>query len=236
MRFRIALLGLLLTLPVWATGALYQVRAGRLHMTEPGITVDVRYPLVQGLGAQVDPAFNGMSKGRAHEMVAEFEKQARLSMKEAPDAPGTQAQSLNVDFETKHLSDRLLAILVSGGEYTGGAHGNPIYYSLLVDPKTGRKVNVADLFASGTDYLALLSKLSEEQLRPRLKELNTDGKWMAEGTAAKAENFQVIWPGDSGLYVLFTPYQVAPYSSGAPQIVIPYSKLGKALSDRFFDN
>lgn len=205
-------------------------------MTEPGITVDVRYPLVRGLGAKVDPAFNAMSKGRAHEMVAEFEKQARLSMEEAPEAPGMQAQSLNVDFETKHLSDRLLAILMSGGEYTGGAHGNPIIYSLLVDPKTGRKVSVSELFAPNSDYLTLLSKLSLEQLRPRVEELNTDLKWMTEGASAKAENFQVVWPGDSGLYVLFTPYQIAPYSTGAPQIVIPYSKLGKALSDRFFDN
>jgi hypothetical protein len=184
----------------------------------------------------VDEAFNDQSKKRAQEMVAEFEKEARMMLSEAPDAAGVAAQSLNVDFETKHLSNRLLALLISGAEYTGGAHPNPLFYTLLVDPASGRKVAVPELFAANSDYLATLSKLAGEELKPRLEELNTDAKWVAEGTAAKAENFDVLWPGEDGLYILFTPYQVAPYSSGAPQVVIPYQKLGKLLSDRFFDN
>lgn len=200
------------------------------------MTVDIRYPLVSGLGPAVDEAFNSQSKKRAHDLVSEFEKEARLTLKEAPNAAGVAAQSLTVDFETKHLSARLLAILMSGGEYTGGAHPNPILYALLIDPKTGRKVAVADLFVSGSDYLATLSRLSIEELKPRTEELNTDAKWVAEGASAKAENFLLVWPGEDGVYVLFPPYQVAPYSSGSPQIMIPYAKLQGLLSDRFFDN
>jgi hypothetical protein len=236
MRLQTAFLTLLLVLPVLASGALYQVRAGQLQKSEPGITIDVRYPLVSGWGAEIDAAFNEQSEQRARGMMANFEKEARELRAEAPDAPGTSAQSLDLDFQTKHLSDRLLALLLKGSEYTGGAHPNPILYVLLVDPKSGRKVPVGDLFVAGTDHLALLSKLAGEQLKPRLEELNTDAKWITEGTAAEADNFTLIWPGESGLTVLFAPYQVAPYSSGAPEIVIPYSKLQGVLSDRFFDN
>jgi hypothetical protein len=205
-------------------------------MTEPGFSVDVRYPLVHGLGAQVDAAFNAQSKQRAQDVVAEFEKEARMTLSEAPDAAGVLAQSLTADFETKHLSNRLLALLVVGSEFTGGAHPNAIIYALLVDPKSGRKIPVADLFKANSSYLAELSRLSGEQLKSRTEELNTDAKWVSEGTAAKAENFAVLWPGDDGLCVLFPPYQVAPYSTGTVQIVIPYKQLSGLLSDRFFDN
>jgi hypothetical protein len=236
MRLRTVLVLLWLSLPVLATGALYQVKDGRLQRAEAGFTVDVRYPRVSGLGAAVDEAFNAESKRRAEQMAAEFEKHAREMLKEAPQAPGTQAQYLNADFQTKHLSDRLLALLISGAEYTGGAHPNPFFYTLLVDPKTGHKVPVSQLFESGCDYLALLRKLSLQDLKPRLEELNTDADWVSKGTEARQENFQLLWPGEEGLHLLFSPYQVAPYSSGAIEIVIPYEKLHGVLSDRFFAN
>lgn len=235
MKLRLALITLLFTLPVFATGALYQVKSGRLHFTEPGLSIDVRYPLISGLSAQADATFNSESKKRAIEVASEFEQEAREAYKEAPEAAGLSAQSLIVDFETKHLSQRLLTLLIHGSEYTGGAHPNSFYYILAIDPKSGRKIPVEDFF-SGPKYLEQLSRLSAEALNKRTEELNTDSKWITEGTAPKADNFDVIWPGEDGLYILFTPYQVAPYSSGATSIIIPYSKLKGVLSDKYFDN
>lgn len=235
MKFRLALLTLLLSLPVLASGALYQVQAGRLHLVEPGLNIDVRYPLITGLSAQADAAFNAESKKRAHEVAAEFEKEAREAYLEAPQAAGMVAQSLVVDFDTKHQSQRLLTLLMTGSEYTGGAHPNATFYILAVDPTSGRKIALDDLFAS-PNYLQELSRLAGEALANRTEELNTDSKWISEGTAPQADNFDVLWPGDDGLYILFTPYQIAPYSTGTPTVMIPYDKLSGLLSDRYFDN
>lgn len=236
MKHRAILFLLFLSLPVLATGAIYQVKAGNIQISEPGFTVDVRYPLALGLGPQVDQAFNMASRNHVRTVVKTFEQNARQSIKDADGSRGDLTQSLNLDFETKHLSDRLLAILVSGSEFNGGAHPNPIFYTLLVNPKTGRKVDVASLFAAKSNYLSELSRLTAAELKPRIKDLNTEEKWVREGTAAKAENFQIMWPGHDGLYILFPPYAVAPYSSGAPHVVIPYSKLEGLLSNQFFDN
>ncbi len=236
MKYRALLLLLLLSLPVLATGAIYQIKSGSLQIAEPGFTIDVRYPLASGLGPKIDAAFNAASRNHVRSLVKTFEQAARVSQREANGAAGMLTHSLNLDFETMHLSDRLLAILVSGGEFQGGAHPDPILYTLLVDPQTGRKISVADLFNSKETYLSELSRLSAIELKPRIKDLNTNEKWVLQGTAAKSENFQILWPGNDGLYVLFPPYSVAPYSSGAPRVVIPYKKLAGLMSDRFFDN
>ena len=48
-------------------------------------------------------------------------------------------------------------------------------------------------------------------------------EWMLEGTAPKPENFQLVVPGEDGLEVIFSSYQVAPYAAGTPSVEIPWS-------------
>ncbi len=49
------------------------------------------------------------------------------------------------------------------------------------------------------------------------------------------QNFQVFWPGEDGLHFQFSNYAVAPYSSGAPEVVVPYTALQGMLNGRYFD-
>lgn len=235
MAYRLGLLALLLwTLPALASGALYEVHTGRLQASEPGFLIDIKYPLVRGLAPQAEQAFNRISRQRAHDMVAEFEKESRENQQAGSEAPGMLEQSLKLGFETKHLSSKMLAVLFQGSEYTGGAHPNPVLYSLLVDPSNGRKLAVTDLFSSDQG-LKRLSELAAQQLEPRVEELNTQRTWLLEGLEPNPENYAVVWPGNEGLHIVFPPYQIAPYSSGAPEVVIPYDQLQSVLNPRFFD-
>lgn len=231
---RATLLILLLCPPVLASGALYKLKPVHLASKKTKMTASVTYPQVSGMGAAADKAFNLRAKQQAQQLIASFEKDARESQADAsPDIP---AASLTIAYATKHASDRLLVVLLTGDEYLGGAHGMPIYRVLMTDPKTGAKVTIPELFAPESAYLEQLSRLAQAQLQSRLEELGSDDKWLAEGTAAKAENFSVLWPSEQGLVVLFAPYQVAPYSAGPVQLTLPYDQIGKLLSDRFFDN
>lgn len=231
---RATLLILLFCLPVLASGALYELKPAHLAWKKPRMTASVTYPRVSGMGAAADKAFNLRSKQWAQQIIASFEKDARETQADAsPDIPPA---SLTIAYATKHASDRLLVVLLTGDEYLGGAHGSPIFEILMTDPKTGGKVTIPELFAPRSAYLEELSRLAQAQLQPRLEELSSDDQWLAEGTAAKPENFSVLWPGEQGLVVVFPPYQVAPYAAGPVQVILPYEQLGKLLSDRFFDN
>lgn len=234
MTIRAALLSLFLVLPVLASGALYKLKPAQMASKKTKMTASVTYPVVSGMGQAADKVFNAAAKEQARQMIVDFEKEARENQDGAsPDIPPA---SFTIAYATKHASDRLLAVLMTGYEYLGGAHGTPIYQVILADPNTGKRVGVSELFAPKSNYLQELSRLSQAQLKPRMEELLSDENWLAEGTAPKAENFSVIWPSEKGLVLTFTPYQVAPYAAGAVQITLPYDQLGGLLSDRFFDN
>lgn len=114
-----------------------------------------------------------------------------------------------------------LSVIMSGGEFTGGAHPAAIYRTYVFDLKDGKFLELRDLFGSGADYL---TELSSSTLAEISKLDIGDADWNRSGTAPQAENFRFFWLADDGLHILFPPYQVASYAEGEHEIAIPYDE------------
>lgn len=222
----------------------------KIQKSGPHLSIDAAYPVLPG----GTPAFTKVNQ-EIHALVElavdDFLNEARefTEEREREDvsvdgkdwrAPGAQDQSwagpewvLSIDYGTPHRTERYLAIPFTGYEYTGGAHGMPLILPLVLDLATGQRIPPEGLFLPGSDWLDRLSERSRAALKGR-DLLSADDRWLLEGTAPKAENFVLLFPGPDGLTVTFAPYTVAPYAAGPQEVLIPYPDLAGLLNPALF--
>ena len=155
---------------------------------------------------------------------------------------------LDITFNVARRTDDFVSVLVDGSSYTGGAHPNPLVASFVLHTSDHKLVTIGDLFVDTDAAMKILSDESRRQLEgrfdaqlrdqvgegsalaPALKDMR---EWVARGTEPKPQSFAVFLVDGLeskaiGLTLVFSPYQVAPYVDGAPQIEVP-AKLFHAL-------
>ncbi len=124
------------------------------------------------------------------------------------------------------VSAHAVSYLVAVSTYEGGAHPNTGYISFIYD-ETGNRLELADLFRSDANYLDRLSTLSRKELSAR--EFAEAGMIDA-GTEPTVENFSVFIIENTGLTLVFSPYQVAPYAAGEQLVTIPWNQFSDLLN------
>ncbi len=101
---------------------------------------------------------------------------------------------------------------------TNGAHP-----STLVETFTyyhNRKLTIDMLFS-----LPILSNISNYVKKELLKRPDAISEMIEEGTKPNYANYRNFYFTENGIVFLFEQYQVAPYSSGIIEVVVPYSFL-----------
>ncbi len=114
--------------------------------------------------------------------------------------------------------------------YTGGAHGLQFRKTFSFN-KEGQLLTLANLFSNGLDGLTDFSKLVQKEL---MKREGANAEWIADGAAPREENYRSFVVTDTGVTILFDPYQVAPYSDGAIDIAIPSTLFTKIANPELF--
>jgi hypothetical protein len=105
----------------------------------------------------------------------------------------------------------------------GAAH--PEYYTLFdnYDIRTGEKIRLEDILISNYEYE--LNRIAEPKF---MEKYGTEGDWDFEpGNFQLSKNFAVM-PG--GLLFHFNPYEVGPYSSGAPELFLSFKEINRLLN------
>ncbi|ABW31277.1 DUF3298 and DUF4163 domain-containing protein [Acaryochloris marina] len=126
----------------------------------------------------------------------------------------------------------LLSLQYSHYWYTGGAHPNSSRTYWNYNPKTGKQIQLADLFVEG--YAPKLNRIAEKHFR-QARELETNtslnevGFWFENDQFKVNTNFALA-PG--GLIFFFNTYEVSPYVMGPTEVVIPYGELKGLLKDQ----
>ncbi len=116
--------------------------------------------------------------------------------------------------------------------YTGAAHGISATQFLNWDNNAGRVLGMANILQAG-QHAAYVERLK-----------HVHSQWLATQPGAQndPEAFNRIWPfqpsdnfafTDTGLVVKYDSYQIAPYSSGQPELTIPYSALQGILKPEY---
>ncbi|MBI1765704.1 MAG: DUF3298 and DUF4163 domain-containing protein [Acidobacteria bacterium] len=128
-------------------------------------------------------------------------------------------------YEVVYANAEMVSVLFSYSTYFGGAHPNRSSLAFNYDLKRAAEVKLPDLFAPKAGYLKVIADYSIKELK---KLHTTDG--VAEGAAAKAENFKRWNVTPLGLRFTFDPYQVGPYATGEHEVTVPYALL-KSLAN-----
>jgi hypothetical protein len=116
--------------------------------------------------------------------------------------------------------------------YTGAAHGISATQFLNWDNQRQRVLGMADVLEPGKHdrYIAALQ--------------TAHSQWLANDPDARKDpdTYNRIWPfqvsenfafTDAGLVVKYDSYQIAPYSAGQPELLIPYSALQGVLRPEY---
>jgi len=94
----------------------------------------------------------------------------------------------------------------------------------VYDPVTEIELEEA-LQPAKKDWLAALSTEARKQLNAQVqkKTFSSDEDWINRGTEPTKENFAVFKLEKNSVRIVFSQYQVGPYASGMPEIVVPRS-------------
>lgn len=136
------------------------------------------------------------------------------------DIPVDMTYTLIIDFKDFYYNNYVSFIFYI--EYfTGGAHPNHDIVTINYDKTTDSFIKIENLLEKNKDILDIFSKISRKKLinDPKI----TVTSMMYEGTKPTKDNFKNFVFTKDGILLLFNYYQVAPYSQGEFQIIVPYS-------------
>lgn len=115
-------------------------------------------------------------------------------------------------------------------DFTGGAHPNHRIYTVVYDIKENKIININNLINKNKNFLKILSEFSRNELKYNTKIINYS--MLYEGTKPIKENFNNFAFSKEGLIIFFPQYQVAPYSQGEFNIIIPYKNLKSKTNNK----
>lgn len=124
-----------------------------------------------------------------------------------------------VSFNLTYKSGSLLSMYFDKYEYTGGSHGNTIRTSQTWNLQACSKVRLKQLFNYSFNYKEYILKQVKKQIENEKEYYFDDYEKLIEQTFNE-NNFYCT---KEGVVIYYQQYDIAPYSSGVREFLIPYS-------------
>lgn len=129
----------------------------------------------------------------------------------------------DVDGSIKRHDENLIVIEITVKMYTGGAHGTDATYYLNFDLQSGELLTLDDIFKP--NYESVLNKLAHQAFQHTVSGENLED-YQFENNQFYNDNFGLL---PEGMKFYYNAYEIAPYSSGSADILIPYNQLSDIL-------
>ncbi len=197
--------------PVWAG---YMSYISPQTTVDAGRKIDLVIPQINNSVHQ--DTINHLLKEHSQKVLQHYNN-ALVTYKE-DDAARKKHFTLLSAYDVKMNTRKVLSVLHYSYMYVGGAHGNHFITTQNFNMQTGELLTLADLFTDD-DYLEQLN----DQVRKQLLFRYNDLIWF-KGINDNTQNFLV---SREGLFLVYPPYEIAPYASGTLTFFIPYSSLRK---------
>ena len=184
---------------------------------KPGISyeVDIDYPVFEK-----EPLLNAQVSDIVQKNLEAFNNE--FFSAEAPAYP--QAFEFDIDSSSVYEDTNHISFLLNVYQFTGGAHGSTTLIPITYSKQTKKLLSLEETVQpSRKDWLSVLSAEARKQLNAQVKKqtfVSTED-WINKGTEPAKENFTVFKLEKNSVRIIFSQYQVGPYSSGMPEIVVP---------------
>lgn len=135
--------------------------------------------------------------------------------------------------QARYRNRNLTVLELDSGQYrTGMAHGMTGSQFINWDNRSNKVLGLDNILMPGA-HPAYIQALQQAH-----------AQWLSNNPAARddPDTYSRIWPfqssdnfalTDQGMVIKYQPYQIAPYSSGQPELLIPYPALHGILQPRF---
>lgn len=130
------------------------------------------------------------------------------------------------DYKITFLSDCFVSLYYDYYLFTGGAHGTTLRLSDTWNLETGAKAGLESFFPDNPNYredilTSISTYIKEQQENPDSTE-NTDYFENASDSVFTEFNENSFYLTPEGIVIYFQQYDIAPYSSGIMQFLIPF--------------
>ena len=143
---------------------------------------------------------------------------------EAPAYP--QVFEFDIDSSSIYEDTNHISFLLTVYQFTGGAHGSTTLIPITYSKQTKKLLSLEEAVQPARkDWLATLSTEARKQLNAQVKKqkFSSDEDWINKGTEPAKENFAIFKLEKNSVRIIFSQYQVGPYASGMPEVVVPRS-------------
>lgn len=119
-----------------------------------------------------------------------------------------------IDVEVIYQSEALASIAITSYVYLGGAHGLTTIIFKNFDLTTGNLIDNADLFTDYNRFKELSEKHFDKNIEDKTSLFEPSNFKMPKNIAYSHE----------GIVLLYNTYEIAPYSTGIIEFLIPYNE------------
>jgi hypothetical protein len=203
---------------VMVSNAFGTIAPVEMKQETPAYIIDIKYP-------------QGFAINNINQTVQEYIEQTKKSFlnelsedEDIPaDAPGKTG--IKVVYSIPYHTKTALSIRFDVSIYHKGA-AHPINSVVIQNFIHGKKVELADLFLPGANYLNSIAKFCKQVIT---KKKISDDKWIMEGTKPTLENYNTWYFAHKSIGILFNTYQVAAYVYGPQTVEIPLPVISSIL-------
>ena len=123
-------------------------------------------------------------------------------------------------FTTTYNKACIISLYLDNYQYTGGAHGLTLRTSQSWNLRTGQMVKLKELYKCSNDYKSFIKKKIISQIMENPDIYFDNYEELVEQTF----NENSFYSTPEGVVIYFQLYDIAPYSSGIREFLLPYNK------------
>lgn len=130
-----------------------------------------------------------------------------------------------VTYRITYMMEYYISLYTDQYIFTAGAHGNTIRSSETWDIGKRRMMQLSDFFPHNPDYRNDIISFIIDDIKEQLKEPDAQGTFFDtyEEDVKKTFDENNFYLTKNGIIIYFQQYDIAPYSSGIQQFLIPFS-------------
>jgi len=128
-----------------------------------------------------------------------------------------------VGYQVTYNRDCILSLYFDRYEYTGGAHGSTVRTSDSWNIACSRPLTLMDLFPPDTNVRQYIIDRINEQIQTEAQYGSMIYFDDYENLVEQYLNLSNFYLTEDGIVIFFQQYDIAPYSTGIPEFLIPYA-------------